>query len=362
MIIKDIVLYEQNIPLKTPFKTALRCVDNLNSIIVEIITDSGLLGYGAAAPTAAITGETMPSIICAVRDYIKPALIGKPLDKSILNTVSASIARNTSAKSAVEMAIFDLLAKETELPLFKYLGGKNKRILKNDITISLNSPDVMAYDTKIAIQNNIEILKIKLGGSSDEDIKRIDAIASISKKCVLRLDANQAWSFETAIKIIEHCIKKSYEIELIEQPFKFYELELMKKLKEISKIPILADESVFNFLDAKRIINMGCADYINIKLAKCGGMSEAIKINRISQKARISCLMGCMLESPIGIIAASHFAAAFDNITMYDLDVVELIKYNPIISTTSFSPNTILISDTRSGLGILNIGKAERIN
>ncbi|HAN21878.1 MAG: hypothetical protein A2Y15_06270 [Clostridiales bacterium GWF2_36_10] len=361
MLIKDILLYEQVIPLKTPFKTALRQVDTSTSVILEIVTDNGFIGYGAAAPTAAITGETIPSIICVINDYIKPLLVNRVLDKSLLSVAASAIAHNTSAKSAVDMALYDLLAKEANLPLFKYLGGKKEKCLKNDITISLNPPEIMAADSKIAMENDIEILKIKLGGTAEEDIKRIDMVAAVSNNLILRLDANQAWSFETAVKIINHCFEKGYKIELIEQPFKYYELELMKKLKEISRILILADESVFDSHDAERIIQMNYANLINIKLAKCGGITEAIKICNIAEKARIRCLMGCMLESPIGIIAASHFAVAYSNITMYDLDVVELLKYNPIISTVVFTPNNIFIKDIGIGLGISKIGNAMRI-
>lgn len=361
MIIKDILLYKQNIPLKTPFKTALRQVKELSSIIVEIITDTANLGYGAASPTAAITGETVPSIICAINDYIKPAIINKKLDISLNKNISLAIAHNTSAKAAAEMALYDLLAQEEGLPLFKYLGGKQEKQLENDITISLNSPQIMKKDTEKAIKCGIEILKIKLGGTCQEDIQRIDAVTSVSGNCKLRLDANQAWDFASAKTIIEHCTEKGYNIELIEQPFAYNQLELMKKLKDISTIPILADESVFSVLDAKKTASLGCADYINIKLAKCGGITEAVKINSVAESAGIKCLMGCMLESPIGIIAAAHFAAAFENITMYDLDAVELLKYNPVISATEFTPRYIYVKNSGTGLGITDIGKAEKI-
>ncbi|PKM63037.1 MAG: dipeptide epimerase [Firmicutes bacterium HGW-Firmicutes-21] len=362
MIIKDIYLYQQNIPLKTPFKTSLRSVDCLSSVIVELITDSGLYGYGAAAPTAAITGETMPSIICAVRDYIKPVLVGKTLDISLTAAITSAIAHNTSAKAAVETALYDLLSKEKGLPLFRYLGGTGDQRLKNDITISLNSPEEMAADAKKALDKGINILKIKLGGTAEEDVRRIDTVASVSRHCSLRLDANQAWSFENAEIIVAHCEEKGYNIEFIEQPFILHELELMKKLRGISKIPILADESVFYAREAEKIAAAGCADYINIKLAKCGGYSEAEKICDVAREAKIPCLMGCMLESPVGIIAAAHFAAANDIITMYDLDAVELLEYNPVMSSTEFSPDSILVKDTLPGLGITEIKDIKRID
>lgn len=360
MRIIDINLYEQNIPLKTPFKTALRTVNLLKSIIIEVITDNGFIGYGAAAPAAAVTGETIPSILCAIENYIKPVIIGKVVDISLTEKIVAAIAYNTTAKAAVESALYDLLAKEKNLPLFRYLGGKEEKTLKNDITISINTPEAMAKDAKKALDLGVETLKLKLGGHADEDIKRIDAVFDVDKKLVLRLDANQAWSYENAVKIIEHCRQKKYNIQFIEQPFAARETALMKKIKSAG-ISILADESVFNYFDAKRIAENNCADYINIKLAKSGGITEAVKIVDIAKKYGIGCLMGCMLESPIGVIVSAHFAAAFDNVIMYDLDAVELLEYNPIASDIEFTPDTIKVTDRCIGLGISDIGHTKRL-
>ena len=361
MRIINVGIYEQNTPLKTPFKTALRVVESLSSVIVEFTTDEGLMGYGAAAPTAAVTGETMPSIICALKDFIKPALINQTVDISLSERIENAIAHNTSAKSAAEMALYDLLAQEKSLPLYKYLGGKQEKTLENDITISLNPPETMLSDAKKAVQKGIRILKVKLSGTAEQDIKRIDAVASAGN-CVLRFDANQSWSFDAAVEIINHCTQNNYPVELIEQPFKYYETALMKKLKEVSSIPILADESVFSSRDAKAVVSAKSANYINIKLAKCGGITEAIQINKIAEKAGIKCMMGCMLENPIGVIAAAHFAAAFDNITMVDLDAVELLGQNPVGSTTIFKPDKILVTDNGTGLGITDIWNVKRID
>ncbi|OGO90705.1 MAG: hypothetical protein A2Y17_03175 [Clostridiales bacterium GWF2_38_85] len=359
MLAKNIILYKQEIPLKTPFKTALRCVSTLESIIIEIQTENGITGYGSASPTAAITGETIPSIFYAITDYIFPAIKNKVIDSSVFKIISNSIEHNTSAKSAVETAIYDLLSKNAGLPLFQYLGGKDIKKLDNDITISLNDPDIMYSDAITAKKNGINIFKIKLGGSSDEDIRRINAVSKATGDSKLRLDANQAWDFNTAYEIIDYCVSRNLSVEFIEQPFKAHQIKLMSELKHLSKIPILADESVFNSSDAEDIVAKDAADYINIKLAKCGGLTDAIKICNIAKAANKQCLIGCMLESPIGIIAAAHLATAFDIISMHDLDVVELIKYNPIISDVQFYPNSITVG-TNTGLGVNNISEVIR--
>ena len=315
-------------------------------------TDTGLVGYGSASPTAAVTGETLPSITCALEDYILPSLIGSELSVDCLKKIKRSIAHNGSAKCAAEIAIYDLLAKEQSLPLYAYLGGLPV-LLDSDITISLDSADKMMIDSVKAVRTGHKYLKLKLGGKASEDIERIDAVAN-SCSCILRLDANQAWDYDTAISVANHCKNRGYQVELIEQPFPADRLDLMKKFKESSPFPVLADESVFGLTDAKRVINEKAADLINIKLAKTGGISEALEVCELAETAGLDCLIGCMLESPIGIIAAAHVACAKKAITMCDLDGVDLLKENPVISDTVFTPGKIM-PGKGPGLGITEI-------
>lgn len=339
-------------PLKTPFKTALRNVFTLEALILTLHTNTGYIGYGSASPTAAVTGETLPSITCALEDYILPSLMNSDLSVDSLAKIKRSIAHNPSAKSAAEIAVYDLLAKEKALPLYAYLGGKSF-CLNSDITISLDSPDKMLLDSVKAVRGGHKYLKLKLGGSASEDISRIDAVAN-SCSAILRLDANQAWDFETAKAVSDHCIARGYKVELIEQPFPAGRFDLMSRFKAESLIPLLADESVFSLSDAKRVIAENAADYINIKLAKTGGISEAMKLCEIAESAGMQCMMGCMLESPIGIVAAAHVACSSPAITMCDLDGVELLKENPVVSDTVFETGKIKPGKL-PGLGITDI-------
>ena len=139
MIIKSIEVSEILVPLVTPFKTALRTVEAVNDIVVKIVSDTGEIGYGEAAPTAVITGETKESIKSAILNYIKPSIIGMEIDnlESIMEKINSCILKNTSAKAAVDMAIYDLYAKKLNSPLYKILGGYRNEIT-TDITISVN--------------------------------------------------------------------------------------------------------------------------------------------------------------------------------------------------------------------------------
>lgn len=172
MIIKDIEIFEISVPLVTPFKTALRTVDAVNDIVVKITSNSGEIGYGEAAPTAVITGETKESIISSINNYIKPSIIGLEIEnlEVIMEKLHSCILKNTSAKAAVDMAIYDLYAQNYKVPLYKILGGYRDEIT-TDITISVNNIDEMIKDSIKAVNEGFNILKIKVGKDSEKDIE-----------------------------------------------------------------------------------------------------------------------------------------------------------------------------------------------
>ena len=130
MKIAKIETSEIMIPLVTPFKTALRTVENVHDIVVRITADTGEEGFGEAPPTAVITGDTLGSIRCAIDDFIAPSLVGMDIDDidGIMKKLHGCILKNTSAKAAVDMAVYDLFAKSCKKPLYKVLGGSRKEL------------------------------------------------------------------------------------------------------------------------------------------------------------------------------------------------------------------------------------------
>ena len=335
MRIKDISIGYIHIPLKTPFRTALRMVDSVNDMLVRVTSDTGLTGFGEAPPTAVITGDTPESIEAAVRGYIAPALKGMDLDdlESIFRAMEKSIAKNTSAKAAVDMAIYDLAAKSRGIPLFRMLAGRPEEIrteLTTDITISVNEVEEMVADSVKAVRDGFCILKVKVGKGGEKDVERVRRIReAVGPDAVLRVDANQGWSREEAVRTIRMMEDAACGIELVEQPVSCHDFKGLKLVTEAVETPILADESVFSVEDAERIIEEKAADLINIKLMKTGGIHNALKICDMAQANGISCMAGCMLESAISVSAAVHLAAARGIITMCDLDGPSLCAQNP---------------------------------
>ena len=342
--------------LKTPFKTALRTVTHLEDLVVMIHTDNGLVGYGEGASTAVITGETLTSMQGAI-EHIKPILLNREIEdfNTLLLLIEQSMIHNSTIKSALEIALYDLRAQSLKLPLYQLLGG-SKTTFKTDITISLNSIDVMLEDCKKAIDLGYDILKIKVGESLTKDYERIRTIAQTFSNVTLRIDANQAWSAKESVTLLNKLENQHIVTELIEQPVKANDFRGMKYIKERTITPLLADESVFSTKQAIELLEMDACDFINIKLAKCGGISHALKIADIAELYSVKCMIGCMLEGPISVGAAVHVASARENtVTMLDLDGVSLLQSNPIQSSTFFNESEIKLDKNSYGLGIKKV-------
>ncbi|MFJ7973032.1 mandelate racemase/muconate lactonizing enzyme family protein [Psychrobacillus sp. NPDC096389] len=323
MIIQSIETFDVAIPLTKPFKTALRTVTTAYSVYVKITSSEGMIGYGEAPPTHVITGESMASIRYAINDIIAPQLVGLNLLESdrIFQKLNTSLVRNTSAKAAIDMALYDLLARKANLPLFQFLGGF-RDTFETDFTVSVNDPQEMADDAEKYIKDGFTMLKVKVGiGDVKEDIERIHAIRKrIGHDPKLRLDANQGWNAKEAVRAIRTMEEAGLEIEFVEQPVPAHDLEGLKYVTDHTDTPIMADESVFSVYDARRVLEMRAADLINIKLMKSGGIYHAIKINALAEANGVACMVGSMIETKIGITAAAHFAASQPNIQYFDFD------------------------------------------
>lgn len=355
MKIIDIQTQILKAPLKTVFKTALRTVTHLEDLVVSIHTDTGHIGYGEGAATVVITGETLISMQGVV-EHIKPILLNREIEdfNALLQLISVSMVHNTTIKSALEMALYDLQAQRLKLPLYKLLGG-SKTNFTTDITISLNDVETMISDSKKAIDLGYDILKIKVGESIQKDYDRIKNIANTFKNTSIRIDANQAWTAKETVTLLSKLERQGIITELIEQPVKADDFRGLKYIKERTITPLLADESVFSTKQAIELLEMDACDFINIKLAKCGGISHALKIADIAELYGVKCMIGCMLEGPISVGAAVHVASAREKtITMLDLDGASLLATNPIEGGTVFNESDITLTQSH-GLGVEHI-------
>jgi len=305
----------KTIPLKTPFITALRRVENIEFVRVRVVCDDGSIGIGEAPATKAITGEDIESIVVS-SDRIRKELLGQDVQNA-LERVHAS-EMGSSAKAMFDMAFMSLLG------FFKL---KNTKSIQTDITISLNESQEMLKDANIAFESGMDILKVKLGENIEHAIEVTHLLAKKLPSAKLLIDANQAWSLEESLAYVN--AMKDVKIELIEQPVIAKDLESLKVITNATSIPILADEATFTLEDVKRVIETHAADMINVKLMKCGGVSKAIEILEYAREHKVTCMLGSMLEGPYSINAALYLAFNYRDIIQYvDLDSPLLYK-NP---------------------------------
>ena len=351
------------IPLRTPFRSALRTVERVEDVVLRLHAEDGRVGHGSAPATPQITGDTHASIIADLRARLLPALLeGGGELPALLARVQAQADTGVSARAAAEVALHDLAAQERGLPLFRYLGGSQCE-LETDLTISVDALPKMLEDVREALARGFTALKIKLGKDAGEDIERVRAIAGlVGTRARLRLDANQGWSAGQAIRVMQALEAEGIDAELLEQPVGAKDLDGLAQVAAAIRTPVMADESVFAPAQVDAIASRGAARILNIKLVKAAGIGPAMAIAQAARRHRLECMMGCMLESPIGVAAAAHVAAACaDVVTRVDLDGPSLCRFDPVRSNVAFDGPAIRLGEA-PGLGIVEIRGLEPID
>lgn len=338
-------LFKVDIPLKEPFRIAIMEVETAQSVFVRIHTDSGLYGMGEANPFWAITGETQAINLAAGVDLARMLLGQDPLNiEQRVGELKRYLAFNSTLHSAFDMALYDLLGKVCGLPLYAVLGG-GKRSFWTDNTIGIADPDYMATKAREFKDQGLQAVKVKLGTTYGEDVKRIQAIRkAIGDKLPIRTDANQGWDYNTAVRVLNAI--EPYGIEYCEQPIAAWDFENMRRIREKTSIAIMADESLFDHFDAVKLARQGSCDYFNIKLSKSGGIHTALKINSIAEGSGIKCMVGCMTETRLGLTAAAHVVSARPNIIFADLDGCLMLEEDPIIGGSEYKVGEIFVPDT----------------
>ena len=330
-IITKIEIYKLNIPYKEPFVISLGVINSATNIALRIYTNSGLVGNGECAPFVYIVGETQETIFELSKQVGKLILGKNPYEiEDRLAEIDRAVKGNPTMKSAFDMALYDLLAKKAQLPLYQLLGGANNREIYTDMTISIGAPEKVAKDALRFKEDGFPAIKVKLGTSQKEDVARIKAIReAVGENYPIRIDANQGWDTITAVKTLKELAQ--YDIEHCEEPIPSWNKRELATVRQNSPIPIMADESVFDHRDAFQLANLSACDYFNIKFSKSGGIFNALKIVSIAEAAGVKCQVGCMSESRLALSALMHFVLARKNIVHFDIDSSLMLSEDPIV-------------------------------
>lgn len=320
MKITDILVKEMSFRRRKVFKIAFTQSMYARGVYVKVFTDAGFAGMGEAVPMPFVTGETIGGVIAAI-EQMKPALIGAdPEDPAVVHAImDRQIARNSAAKAAIDMACYDIMGKKAALPVHKLLGAAADTI-QTDVTIGIDTAEKMAEDAAERVRQGFRVLKLKGGISVEDDLANMAAIrAAVGPDIELRIDFNQGYDFDTAAYMLSRL--PEFGITEAEQPVPDWDVDSMAKLKRLSPVLLMADESVHSPRDAELVCQKDACHVVNIKLMKCGGIYPALQIADVAKRYGKPCIVGCMSETKLGIAAgAAVVAARAEQMGVVDLD------------------------------------------
>jgi len=311
-----------DLKLRHTFQIAREIRDVQNNIIVLLKDENGITGLGEAAPTS-FFGEDVKSgteVLTQSVDLLKNA---DPFHiEDITGSLKNKFPKDAAARAAIDIAIHDFIGKKLKIPLYKLLGLNRKEVKTTSFTIGIDTLEKMCK--KVDEAKDFPILKIKVGIKNDMEI--LKELRKITK-AVFRVDANTGWTVDEAIKKLN--IIEELGVELVEQPFPVGSIEALKKIRRHVKIPVFADEDVKNSGDIPALSD--AVDGINIKLMKCGGIREALRMISTARAHGLKIMIGCNIESSVSITAAAHLTPLVD---YADLDGHLLVTNDPYIGVT----------------------------
>ena len=320
-----------------PFTIARGSTTQYRTVRVRLADADGLEGWGEAAPSR-YYGETADTVVAAL-GRLAEAL---PADASDLEGADAALLRvspaDAAARSAVSAALHDLAGKRLGAPLWKLWGLDPTRAPLTSFTIGLDTPE--RVQAKVREAAAYPILKVKVGTPEDAVVLR--AVREVTDK-PLRVDANAGWTAAEALARLP--LLEEMRVDLIEQPVAPGDVEGLAAVHRASRIPIVADEACRTAADVPRLA--GAADGVNIKLAKCGSLREALRMVEAARRHGLSVMVGCMIETSLGITAAAHLAPLLD---LADLDGAALLARDPFAGAAIDGGRIAL--PTSPGLGV----------
>lgn len=356
MKIKSITSWTADLGNTKPYTIAFKTVDEVNNAFVEITLDNGVTGIGSGNPSEYVTGESFSQCKDALQEKNISFLVGRDIREihQLTFEVWQKFPKNPAARAALDIALYDTFTKFLNVPLVKYLGQKIHSLPTSN-TIGIKNVEETLKEAQEYGERGFKVLKVKLGIDLNEDIERMVKLREkFGKKFVIRIDANQGYTPEKTIEFYQKT--KHLDIELIEQPLPAKEIDAMKKLPDEIRKVIAADESLLTPKSALELVKPPRASGIfNIKLMKCGGVSQGLKIADIAAQEGVELFWGCNDESIVSITAALHTAFSCANTKYIDLDG-SLDLARDVVKGGFILKEGIMSCSDKPGLGV------ERIN
>jgi len=343
-----------NVPILNKWLSGVGLLSAIENILVKVYTDQGIMGIGEAATWGAF-GEDSKSTYVTLNDYLAPTILGEdPYSiEKVMNKMDKAHAGGSFAKAAIEMALYDIIGKSLNQPVYNLLGGMYRTGVKMSFSIALQDIKKELEQISKCLAMGIQIFKVKMGVMSQvEDIERLKGMRKLLEgRAELRIDYNQSLSGENAIRYCRQL--EEFNPTYIEQPVPYWDIDGLARVAKAIDTPIMADESVYSFYDAMKLVKKEAADMFSIKLMKSGGIRNGQKIAAVAESANIPCYSGLKFDSSVGMSAALHFAVATKNVS-YGGDYYIpyfLMKQDIVVNPHKFEGGFVVPND-KPGLGV----------
>ncbi|MFA5167207.1 MAG: dipeptide epimerase [Candidatus Omnitrophota bacterium] len=338
--------------LVRPFTTAKGQHDLLENVLFSMELSGGVRGFGEAAVATHITGETVQETLKNLKEAAR-SVEGRSLPEFpvVAEEFRDRFAKNKCALAALEMAFLDAATREKKMPLWRAFGTR-PRVLTTDMTVVLGDVTDAETATREVLRRGIRSFKVKVGRDFRLDLKRVAAVVRIAGKCPVCLDANQGFTAVQTLKFLKELTRLKIKPALVEQPVPKEDWEGLAKVTREGKVLVCADESVSSLEDAKRLIRTKAAGAINVKFMKTGVL-EAYEIARLAKKHGIRLMIGTMMETPLAVTAAAHFAAGLGGFDFVDLDAPFFMAGNVTRGSFVTRRGVYDLRKARAGIGVV---------
>ncbi|MFT4413691.1 muconate cycloisomerase family protein [Fredinandcohnia humi] len=308
-----------DIPLRRPHQFSATKMNAKPFLIIQIETNEGITGIGeGTTPGIWWSGESVETMQVVIEHYFTPLLVGKDPRKieALLAKMDRQVEGNEFAKATVEMALYDIVGKLVNVPVYQLFGGKVRDSIPVRWALAAGSIEADIQEGREKVENKEHVnFKMKAGAlSTEEDIKRVIEVSNgLQGITTTGVDPNRSWD----LKITMRWMDELYEakVDFLEQPLPTWDVKGLARLRGLAKVPIMADESASTIQDAMQLIEMEAVDIFSLKIQKSGGMSRVKTIANLAKAAGIPCFGGTSLESSIGTAACLHVYSTLTNLT-----------------------------------------------
>lgn len=320
MRIRAVEVERLGLRLAEPYTIAYETVSSVDNLLVRLVLERGIVALGIAAPDAGVTGETLEASEAALA-VAADRILGMDASRRmhVLDAAAPHLRGCPAACAALDQALFDGLAKRAGLPAWKLLGGFRSS-MPTSVTLFLAPPDEVVERAVAFRAQGFSLLKLKGGDAVELDVERILRVRqAVGPDVQLLFDANQGYSAEQIRTLYDQV--RDAGLSVIEQPTRpSPRSERLRKVTDALPIPVMADESLLDLGDALHLVRGEAVDMVNIKLAKVGGLDQALLINGVARAGGLEVMVGCMDECALSIAAGLAFALSRPNVEYADLD------------------------------------------